>query len=143
MFKDFNPQKLMLALERSGLSALIEEKGYDYNCGEGGRNLSGGEKQRISIARCLIRETPVLLMDEATAALDSAIAYEIISQILNLKELTRIIVTHKLDEEMLCKYDEIIVMRAGEIAERGTFNKLIAEKGYFYSLYTVDVDLVS
>ena len=134
MFTEFEDQKVACAVGRSGLAGLIAEKGLDYNCGEGGCNLSGGEKQRVSIARCLLRETPVLLMDEATASLDNTTAFELTNEILDIRELTRIVVTHKLEEKLIQKFDEIIVIHAGAVAERGTFTQLAAEKGYFYSL---------
>lgn len=137
MFKTFDENKMERAINLAGLSSLIQEKGSDYSCGEGGSNLSGGEKQRISIARCLIRETPVLLMDEATASLDNATAFQVENEILKLDELTRIIVTHKLEEQLLSKYDEIIVLKDGVVAEQGTFEYLMDKKKYFYSLYNV------
>lgn len=137
LFKEFDPAKMEKAFARSGLSQLIKEKGKDYNCGEGGCNLSGGEKQRISIARCLIRETPVLLMDEATAALDNETACQVENQILDIHNLTRIIVTHKLQENLLGKYDQIICLRDGKIVEQGSFDTLMHAHAYFYSLFNV------
>ncbi len=137
MFRDFDQDKLNSAIERAGLAKLIEEKGDDYPCGECGKHLSGGEKQRVSIARCLVRETPVLLMDEATAALDAETAYSVTNEILDINDLTRIIITHGLEESLLRRYDEIIVIQSGKIAECGKFDDLMASKGYFYSLYNV------
>ncbi len=137
MFRDFPEDKLKSAIERAGLAGLIAEKGDDYPCGECGKHLSGGEKQRVSIARCLIRETPVLLMDEATAALDAETAYSVTNEILNIDDLTRIIITHGLEESLLRRYDEIIVIQGGKIAEQGKFDDLMNKKGYFYSLYNV------
>ncbi len=137
MFRDFDADKLKSAIERAGLSSLIAEKGDDYPCGECGKHLSGGEKQRVSIARCLVRETPVLLMDEATAALDSETAFSVTNEILGIDGLTRIIVTHGLEESLLLRYDEIIVIQGGRIVEQGHFNDLMEQKGYFYSLYNV------
>jgi ABC-type multidrug transport system fused ATPase/permease subunit len=137
MFHDFEEEKLQSAIDRAGLSGLIAEKGADYACGESGKHLSGGEKQRVSIARCLIRETPVLLVDEATAALDAETAFSVTNEILNIENLTRIIVTHSLEEPLLRRYDEIIVVQGGKITEKGKFDELMAEKGYFYSLYNV------
>lgn len=137
MFKEFSSEKIERAISMAGLSQLIAEKGIDYFCGENGSNLSGGEKQRISIARCLIRQTEVLLLDEATAALDNETAYQIEKEILSIKDLTRIIITHKLEESLLEKYDEIIVLKDGDIIEKGNFSQLIKDKGYFYSLYNV------
>ena len=99
--------------------------------------MSGGEKQRISIARSLLKKSQVLLVDEATAALDAETAYQVSSAILGLKDVTSIVVTHSLDEGLLKQYDGIITLKNGSIVETGTFDELIAEKGYFYSLFTI------
>ncbi len=137
LFRDFPDELVRSAIERAGLAGLIEQRGDDYPCGENGAGLSGGERQRISIARCLLRDTPVLLMDEATASLDAETAFAITSSILSLNHLTRILVTHRLEEALLRRYDEILVMRGGTLCERGTFAELMARKEYFYSLYMV------
>lgn len=97
----------------------------------------GRRKQRVSIARCLIRETPVLFMDEATAALDNETAFSVSNAILDLEGLTKILVTHKLDERLMRKFDGIVAISNGRIAEYGTFDELMAKKGYFYSLFNV------
>lgn len=137
LFKTFSEDSVNDAIQRAGLNELINEKGIEYSCGENGVGLSGGEKQRISIARCLLKNTPVLLMDEATAALDATTAISVSEAILDIQGLTRIIVTHKLEEKILKRYDEIIVLHNGEICERGKFDDLIAANGYFYSLNIV------
>jgi len=137
MFRDFPEEQIDEAIRLSGLSVLIEEKGAEYLCGENGSGLSGGEKQRISIARSLLRKSQVLLVDEATAALDAETAYQVSNAILALKDVTGIVVTHSLDEGLLKQYDGIITLKNGTIAESGTFDELIAEKGYFYSLFTI------
>ena len=137
MFSDFPREDVDRAIRQSGLSALIEARGEDYLCGENGNGLSGGEKQRISIARSLLRKSQVLLVDEATAALDAQTAYQVSSAILDLEDLTRIVVTHALDESLLSRYDCILTLKNGQIAEAGTFRELMEKKGFFYSLYTV------
>ena len=137
MFRDFPEEAIVEAIHLSGLSALIEEKGTDYLCGENGSALSGGEKQRISIARSLLRKSQVLLVDEATAALDAETAYNVTSAILQLEGITAIVVTHALDENLLKQYDSILTLKNGSVFERGTFQELIDKKGYFYSLFTV------
>lgn len=126
--------KLQIA---ENISRLRKERGEDYHCGENGSGLSGGEKQRISIARSLLRHASVLLVDEATAALDAQTAFQVSSSILSLDNLTRIVVTHALDANLLSRYDEIVTLKAGRIVETGTFDQLMNERGYFYSLYTV------
>ena len=76
-------------------------------------------------------------MDEATASLDNQTAFRVVSSILNLDSLTRIVVIHSLDKNILKCYDSIIAMKAGTIIESGTFDELMDKNGYFYSLYTV------
>ena len=137
MFSHFSEQQIDDAIRLSGLSALIEEKGADYLCGENGSGLSGGEKQRVSIARSLLKKSQVLLVDEATAALDAETAYQVSSAILGLQGVTSIVVTHSLDEGLLKQYDGIITLKNGSIVEQGPFEQLIDEKGYFYSLFTI------
>ena len=137
MFKEFNEDEINQAIKSSGLEKLINERGKDYLCGENGSSLSGGERQRISIARALLRKTPVLLVDEATSALDAETSFEVLDAILKLKEHTRIIVTHDLDENILRRCSELFVLKNGELIEKGTFDALMEKKGYFYSLYTV------
>ena len=137
MFSDFPKDEVDRAIELSGLSQLIAQRGEDYLCGENGCGLSGGEKQRISIARSLLKKSRVLLVDEATAALDAQTAYQVSDAILNMDELTRIVVTHALDEALLKRYDHILTLKNGVIAESGTFDELMAQQGYFYSLFTV------
>lgn len=137
MFQPFPDEDVTRAMELSGLAELVKEKGEGYLCGENGSGLSGGEKQRLSIARSLLRKSPVLLMDEATAALDAQTASTVINAVLDLNGLTRIVVTHALDEKVLRRYDAILTMKDGALLETGTFESLMAEKGYFYSLFTV------
>ena len=137
MFRDFPVEQIDMAVCRSGLKPLMEQRGEDYRCGENGVGLSGGERQRVSIARCLLRGTPVLLLDEATAALDNQTAFAVTDAILHLDGLTRLVVTHRLEEALLEQYDEIIVLRGGRVCERDTYRGLMERKGYFYSLYNV------
>ena len=140
MFRDFPDQQVSSAARRAGLAPLLEEKGENYICGENGGNLSGGERQRVSIARCLLRGTPVLLLDEATAALDNQTAFQVVDSLLKLDGLTRLVVTHRLEKGLLEQYDGIFVLRNGQLWETGTFEDLMAQKGYFYSLYNVAGD---
>ena len=140
MFRDFPDGQVSSAARRAGLSPLLEEKGENYVCGENGGNLSGGERQRVSIARCLLRGTPVLLLDEATAALDNRTAFQVVDSLLKLDGLTRLVVTHRLEKGLLEQYDGIFVLRNGQLWETGTFEDLMAQKGYFYSLYNVAGD---
>lgn len=137
MFHEFPDKEVTLALERSGLSEFIEKHGEEFVCGENGANLSGGERQRISIARALLRKSPILLVDEATAALDAVTARAVSFSILNLVGMTRIVVTHRLEEAILRRYDKILVMKNGTICEQGNFDTLMQQKGQFYSLFQI------
>ena len=137
MFHEFSDKEVTLALERSGLSEFIEKRGEEFVCGENGANLSGGERQRISIARALLRKSPIILVDEATAALDAATARAVSFSILNLVGMTRIVVTHRLEEAILRRYDKILVMKNGTICEQGNFDTLMQQKGQFYSLFQI------
>ena len=137
MFSQFPEEEIDRAVRLSGLKKLIEEKGADYLCGENGSGLSGGERQRISIARALLRKTPVLFVDEATASLDAETSFEVLDAILKLDGYTRVIVTHDLDESILRRCTDLFALKNGAVSEQGTLDDLMAQKGYFYSLFTV------
>ncbi len=129
-------QGIAYAPEQRRAVALAAEKGEDYSCGENGSGLSGGERQRVAIARSLLREAPVLLSDEATAALDAQTAYAVTDAMLSAHGLTRVLVTHRLEESLLRRFDGIIVMRRGEIVEQGSYDALMEQNGYFAALCT-------
>ena len=137
MFSQFPEEEVDRAVRLSGLKKLIDEKGADYLCGENGAGLSGGERQRISIARALLRKTPVLFVDEATASLDAETSFEVLDAILKLDGYTRVIVTHDLDENILRRCTGLFALKNGKVSEQGSFDALMAQKGYFYSLFTV------
>jgi len=105
-------------------------QGYDSPCGERGQLLSGGQKARVAIARAFVRNAPILVLDEPTAALDSRAEAEIQSAIDSLEEgRTVICIAHRLST--LANMDEIIVLDHGRIVERGTFEELLRAKGHF------------
>ena len=137
MFREFPQEALDEAIRRAHLRELLDARGADYLCGENGKGLSGGEKQRVSIARSLLKKSSVLLVDEATAALDMQTAHQVSSDILDLTGMTRIVVTHSLEEALLRRYDGIFVLKNGTLAESGSFDELMQRKGYFYALFTV------
>ena len=137
MFREFPQEALDEAIRRAHLRELLDARGADYLCGKNGKGLSGGEKQRVSIARSLLKKSSVLLVDEATAALDMRTAHQVSSDILDLTGMTRIVVTHSLEEALLRRYDSIFVLKNGTLAESGSFDELLQRKGYFYALFTV------
>lgn len=142
LYKEYEDELVNKIIEVSGLNSVVENKklGLETNVGENGCYLSGGEKQRIAIAKALIKKTQILILDEATSSLDNETSYEIEKFLVSLKEFTLIVVTHKLIGELLKKYDEIIVLKDGHIEEAGTFDELINQKKYFYYLYNITRD---
>ena len=125
-------------LQKASCANLISraEKGLDTLIGEGGLKLSGGEKQRLSIARALLRKPHLLIFDEATSALDSITEEEItntIKDISNAKEQISILIAHRLSTIMHA--DRIYVLEKGEVVETGTHEKLIGEKGLYYAMW--------
>ena len=125
MFSDFPEEEVDRAISLSGLAPLIEQRGDAYLCGENGSGLSGGEKQRISIARSLLKASQVLLVDEATASLDAKTAFQVSGAILDLTGITRIVVTHALDGGLLKRYDCVLTLRNGRVTESGRFEELM------------------
>jgi ATP-binding cassette subfamily B protein len=126
------------ALEKAACKTLLNraEKGLDTIIGEGGLKLSGGEKQRISIARALLRKPRVLIFDEATSALDSITEEEITNTIINIskaKEQITILIAHRLSTIMHA--DRIYVLERGNVIETGTHQELVEEKGLYYAMW--------
>ena len=118
-------------------------EGYGTMIGERGVRLSGGQKQRLAIARAVLRNTPVLILDEATSAVDNETEARIQQAIENLhnrrgggKQQTLIVIAHRLTTIM--KADKILVMKDGKIAERGTHDELIAKGGLYYDMTSVN-----
>ncbi|WP_109240769.1 heme ABC transporter ATP-binding protein/permease CydC [Klebsiella michiganensis] len=123
--------RLAQTLERVGLAKLLEDSGLNSWLGEGGRQLSGGELRRLAIARALLHDAPLMLLDEPTEGLDATTE----SQILDLleevmREKTVLMVTHRL--RGLARFNQIIVMDNGKIIEQGSHAELLAEQGRYY-----------
>ena len=139
--QSFTDEEIKQAVHQSGLESYVleNESSLQTLCGENGSNLSGGQKQRLSIARALIRKTPILLLDEATSSLDNQVTTEIENSILDIQDLTALVVTHKLNENILKKYDRILFMKGGVIVEDGSFGDLMDRRGEFYKLFELSV----
>lgn len=126
------------ALRKSAATSLLSraENGLDTIIGEGGVKVSGGEKQRLSIARALLRKPTILIFDEATSSLDSITEEEITSTIRDVssgvKRIT-VLIAHRLSTIMHA--DRIYVLEKGKIAETGTHEKLLEEKGLYYAMW--------
>jgi ATP-binding cassette subfamily B protein len=124
------------AAELAQIGPFIETlpEGYEAMVGERGLKLSGGEKQRVAIARTILKAPPILILDEATSALDSATEHEIQSALdLVSRNRTTLVIAHRLST--IIGADDIIVLKDGVIAERGTHAKLLAKKGLYASMW--------
>lgn len=134
LYQNYNKEFFDFAISTAMLYEKVKNR-IGSNCSEGGSNLSGGEKQRIAIARAILRNSPVLLLDEITSALDGITAEIIERNLLKMEEKTIVFVTHKIESEFLKRADCIFCMDQGMIIESGSWDALIKEKGYFYKLY--------
>jgi ATP-binding cassette subfamily B protein len=131
-------ENLTDALNKASCQNLLSraEKGLDTMIGEGGLKLSGGEKQRLSIARALLREPKLLIFDEATSALDSLTEEEINKTIRNVSSFgdqITILIAHRLSTIMHA--DRIYVLEKGVVIETGTHDSLLGEKGLYYAMW--------
>lgn len=141
LYEDYRPDEITEAVKKSGLEHVIEtsDSGLEEMVREDGGNFSGGEKQRIAIARALVRKPSIIVLDEATSSLDNITAYQIEEDLISLEDLTLIVVTHKYNKNTLNKYDQILCLKDGIIAESGTFDELIDKKGILYGLYSIQL----
>ncbi|MDR2262430.1 MAG: cysteine/glutathione ABC transporter ATP-binding protein/permease CydC [Enterobacter asburiae] len=122
---------LSAILERVGLHKLLEDDGLNSWLGEGGRQLSGGELRRLAIARALLHDAPLMLLDEPTEGLDATTESQILDLLANaMAGKTVIMVTHRL--RGLASFDQIIVMDNGHIIEQGSHTELLAKQGRYY-----------
>lgn len=118
-------------LRRVGLEKLLEDAGLNSWLGEGGRQLSGGELHRLAIARALLHDAPLVLLDEPTEGLDATTESQILELLAEMMcEKTVLMVTHRL--RGLSRFQQIIVMDNGQIIEQGTHAELLARQGRYY-----------
>ena len=129
------------AVEKAAKDAQIHDfilslpDGYETTVGERGLKLSGGEKQRVGIARTLLKNPPILLLDEATSALDTETEREIREALTNASEGRSVLtIAHRLST--IADADRIIVLENGSIVEIGTHEALLSKRGRYYSLWT-------
>lgn len=135
--RDYSEEKVKDVILKAELGKYLDRL-YDKELiSENANNLSGGEKQRISIARSLIKDTKIILADEILSSLDNEIAFSIEKGLLELENITLISVTHRLIKENLKQYDKILVLKDGKIEEKGNFEELMSFDSYFKKLYTI------
>lgn len=130
---DATDELISKTLTEVGLEKLLDDKGLDAWLGDGGRQLSGGEKRRIGIARALLHDAPILLLDEPTEGLDKSTEKQIMSLLeSHYQDKTVLFITHRLVN--LAKMDSICLIEQGEVVEHGSHDQLIAQAGRYYQL---------
>jgi subfamily B ATP-binding cassette protein MsbA len=131
-------EEIMSAAKIANASQFIlqKENGYETPIGDRGNKLSGGEKQRVTIARAVLKNPPILILDEATSSLDTEsekLVQDAINNLMNNR--TSIVIAHRLST--IRHADEIIVLQKGKIVERGTHETLIALEGFYRKLVSM------
>lgn len=135
LFNEYTEEEINMAIKKARVDSILEEKELNLETKINSNTLSGGEKQRISVARCLLRKSKIMLFDEVTSALDNIIAADIEKTIVEMDEVTSIVITHRLNKDYLEEFDKIIVVDGGQIVEQGSFDRLMSEDTLFKSLF--------
>ncbi len=136
LYQNFSDDEVKTAVRLSGLESFIRDQpeGWDTVLSENGRNLSGGQAQRIAMARAILRRCDFMLVDEATSSLDVATTCQVMDNLLDL-DCTVIMITHDIFGDYMKRFDRIYYLEQGKVKEQGTFDRLMDEKGGFYCLY--------
>jgi ATP-binding cassette subfamily B (MDR/TAP) protein 1 len=134
---DISDVQIEKAARLAGIHNFVSSlaRGYDTPLGDCGSTLSGGQAQRIALARALVRRPQILLLDECTSGLDPESSYAVqqaVSTLAQEREMTIIIITHK--EEMIRTADRVVVLKNGQIAETGLFDDLCVRKGELWNI---------
>ncbi|MFP5594837.1 heme ABC transporter ATP-binding protein/permease CydC [Kluyvera sp. 142486] len=128
---DASDEALSDVLRRTGLEKLLEDAGLNSWLGEGGRQLSGGELRRLGIARALLHDAPLIMLDEPTEGLDATTESQVLELLADvMRHKTLLMVTHRL--RGLARFNQIIVMDNGQIIEQGNHAELLAKQGRYY-----------
>lgn len=135
LFNEYTEEEINMAIKKARVDSILEEKELNLETKINSNTLSGGEKQRISVARCLLRKSKIMLFDEVTSALDNIIAADIEKTIVEMDEVTSIVITHRLNKDYLEEFDKIIVVDGGQIVEQGSFDRLMSKDTLFKSLF--------
>lgn len=136
LYQTYGDGEVRRAIAGAGLTDYVEAQpvGWDTLLAESGRSLSGGQMQRIAIARAILRKSDVILVDEATSSLDAATTSEVMKNLLDL-DCTVIAITHDIFGDYMQKFDCIYYLAGGELQEHGSFDALLRQHGKFARLY--------